>query len=116
MRGFASLKAFFALRPTNPYLFWTQVGEWAISVALCFFFPSYFTFFFWRELLRHVLHTFIYFVFFGSKQHRTAKFLYLGCLQCEEFWPVFKLRFEPNATYREYKETAHMLCSSYPIS
>ena len=82
----------------------------------CSFFPSYFTFFFWRELLRHVLHSIVYFVFVGSKQHRTAKFLYLYYLQCEEYWPVFNLRLEPNATYREYKETAHMRYSNYPIS
>lgn len=33
MPGLASLKAFFALRPTNPYLFWAQVKEWPIRVA-----------------------------------------------------------------------------------
>jgi hypothetical protein len=38
MRGFASLKAFFALRHTNPYLFLAQVGEWAINVVRGLFF------------------------------------------------------------------------------
>jgi hypothetical protein len=39
MSSFASLKSFFALRPTNPYLFWAQVGEWPIGVAHVLFFP-----------------------------------------------------------------------------
>jgi hypothetical protein len=117
MRGFSSLKAFFALRPTNPYLFWAQVGEWPISVAhvLFFFFlvsPSF------SEQNYSAMYCKVLSVLSLLGLNNTEQRNSCIWIACNEKNPGLCSTYVWSLTLltREYKETAHMLYSNYPIS